>query len=383
MDLGNVSPEVRDEKFHISVHTDDVGKAYKALAPILLGEDCPIKHWKVVDVEGAKLGYEKSLGTLNSLDTDEIKAQYTPEQIDNIRKEYTEQTFEAKRLIESCQFTIYAVVGKDSDGETVGPQQEGKDFGSVLIQIEEALTSAGVRPFGTPGSDEGLGRFVSFRMERVTLNPGDPGYPEARERQGIPEGQPVKVEVDRAGPTSHDKAKFVDSPFYKAQVGLRSLNEVDRLRDTLSEVAPPQSEAETRRFLSMLGEVNKLGKALDGLEMGRDISFEDWNLVDDRNDLLKSEMLEHLHGHMGIGDEVRGARILKQFAELLPSIGELILDFSNSEDPKDPDLLDRLQAGLAGFNEVKRDVLSLDNVPQGTVDYLQFVENELTSMLQG
>lgn len=168
MEHGLHAPDPRHEKVHLSVHPDDVGRAYEALAPILGDPHCPIPRWKVVDINEARIDIIKL--------TDELANETDPAKQQELQKKLAE----AERLHEGAQFTIYAM-----------PGQDGAEVGAVVRQMEEALRNAGIRTTERPDSDEPLPNteYSSFRIGSKTVDKGgeamiqridpmDPGYAE-------------------------------------------------------------------------------------------------------------------------------------------------------------------------------------------------------------
>lgn len=168
MEHGALAPDPRHEKVHLSVHPDDVGRAYEVLAPILNDPNSPIPRWKVVNIHEARFDIIKL--------TDELTKETDPAKKVDLQKKLAE----AERLYEGAQFTIYAM-----------PGQDGTEVGAVVRQMEEALRKAGIRTTERPGSDEPLPNtdYSSFRIGSKTVDKGgvamiqridplDPGYEE-------------------------------------------------------------------------------------------------------------------------------------------------------------------------------------------------------------
>lgn len=168
MEHGVLAPDPRHEKVHLSVHPDDIGRAYEVLAPILNDPNSPIPRWKVVDINEARVDIIKL--------TDELAKETDPAKQQELQKRLAE----AERLHDGAQFTIYAM-----------PGQDGAEVGALVRQMEEALRKAGIRTTERPGSDEPLPNtdYSSFRIGSKTvekagvamiqrIDPMDPGYAE-------------------------------------------------------------------------------------------------------------------------------------------------------------------------------------------------------------
>lgn len=198
MEYGMNPPDPRNEKVHLSVHPDDVGKAYDVLAPILNRPDCPIHRWKVVDINEARIEIIKLTDQLNT-ETDPAK-----------RQELNRKLNDAERLHEGAHFTLYAM-----------PGQDGPEVAAVLREMEDALQQAGIRTSDRPESDEPLPnmQYSSFRIGSRTYQPGEEGYEVALRSMGPSgvRGEPATKRVDPFDPDyAQFKATFTDNPFFQS-----------------------------------------------------------------------------------------------------------------------------------------------------------------------
>src|SRR5689334_7227715 len=224
-----------DEKFHISVHPQDIGRAYDTIAPILLKHDCPLDYWKVSDVDKAKVEQEKS--RLQLRDLEEKRGDYSklsPEQFEKGRNDLQESVKDSKRLHDECQFTLYLM-----------PEQTGDQFNDLLREIEQALSEAGVRPNELPDSDVPVGKFVSFRTGSVTIPKDHPDYEQLTAKASlIDENGNLKIRINPNAPDyGTHKESFGSNPFYLAQIGLL----VDVYRDEVTQ--------QSNRLQAMDGEI--------------------------------------------------------------------------------------------------------------------------------
>lgn len=179
MEFGALAPDPRHEKVHLSVHPDDIGRAYEVLAPILNDPNSPIPRWKVVDVNEARIDIIKL--------TDELANETDPAKQQALQKKLAE----AERLHDGAQFTIYAM-----------PGQDGAEVGAVVRQMEEALRKAGIRTTERPDSDEPLPNteYSSFRIGSKTVIKGN---------------QPMIERIDPLDPEYAEfQATFKDDPFF-------------------------------------------------------------------------------------------------------------------------------------------------------------------------
>lgn len=198
MEHGTNPPDnIRNEKVHLTVHPDDIDKAYEALAPLLNDPGCPLGRWKVVNMDEARVEIIQL--------TDQVTN--NPGDLALQRK-----LDEAQRLHDGAQFTLYVMEG-----------QEGPEIAAFLRQLEEALREAGVRTTERPGSDEPLPGmdFSSFRIGSRTYMPGEEGYEEALIGMG-PSGVRGEPATRRVDPFDTDYAQFQttfrDNPFYQSLV---------------------------------------------------------------------------------------------------------------------------------------------------------------------
>jgi len=202
-------PVPLDEKLHVSVPRDRLDDAYGAIAPILLRDDCPIRLWKVVDIE-------KAQQELTSIQHKLDRARKLPDTFVSFKQhqmdELEKQEKAALRLCERCQFTLYPM-----------PGQKGEDFTKILREIERALKEAGVPSVSTPESDIPVGDFVSFRVGSRTCRPGDPDYNNMRFNEGVMPGRDVQVRIDplEDGYQENIKPTFGTNPFYRALGNIR------------------------------------------------------------------------------------------------------------------------------------------------------------------
>jgi hypothetical protein len=255
--------KVRDEKFHISVDPNNIGQAYEVLAPILVRKDCPIVYWKVGDIETLRKASEAARKKLEDFEKGE-GVQYDGKALEKtyknqtvkmndlpdtdraiVHRELRDKVADLQRVIEGCQFTLYPMDGEDS----------GK-FIDLLDEIEQTLRGAGLTPPPTPGSDEGVTGFVSFRIgakevngEKVRIDPNSEGYGEFRET-------------------------FRDNPFYLGQGFNLVSTQINQLLDRVGnggKVANAEVDALQEKINSMqLSDEHrgKLNQRLDGLRQG-------------------------------------------------------------------------------------------------------------------
>lgn len=270
LDQGIEHGQIRDEKFHVSVKPEDMGRAWKAIAPILLREDCPVGLWKIVDVESAQQtletnpklledfedgkGIEYDGKKFNKNDMDETQRQKLRDLLNN-------EVVNARRIIESCQFTIYPMKGEES----------GK-FIDVLDDIEQALYEAGIEAPKTPGSDEGVNDFVSFRIAQKVIYPGQDGYRQAYldsgglgidgKNIGLNEG-PVFGRIDPQDPNYPEfKLTFRDHPFYQGQSANVASTEIYRLNESIGDL-----DDNPQTLSNLVGQARALREKVDSLEL--------------------------------------------------------------------------------------------------------------------
>jgi hypothetical protein len=270
LDQGIEHGQVRDEKFHVSVKPEDMGRAWKAIAPILLREDCPVSLWKVANIESAqrtletnpKLLEDFEAGkdiqydgrTFNKNGMDETQRQTMRDRLNN-------EVVNAQRIIESCQFTIYPMEGEES----------GK-FIDVLDEIERALHEAGIEAPQTPGSDESVNDFVSFRIAQKIVQPNEPGYRQAYidssglgiDGRAIMLGDgPVFGRIDPQDQGYPEfKLTFRDNPFYRGQSVNLTSTEINRLRESIDDL-----DGEPQTLSDLVGQARTLRETVDSLEM--------------------------------------------------------------------------------------------------------------------
>ncbi|SFL91781.1 hypothetical protein [Pseudomonas sp. NFACC46-3] len=61
-ELSRCSGNFEGDKFHLSVHKQDVPDAFNALSSLLFSEDCPFDKWKVTDITRSASGHRTSEG---------------------------------------------------------------------------------------------------------------------------------------------------------------------------------------------------------------------------------------------------------------------------------------------------------------------------------
>ena len=142
------------DKVHLSVHVNDLPKAWEALRPLLLSPDNPFLKWKMTIPDNA----ERSLhdGLLQSeKGADAGQTHTSADRESDIRRNAT------RRLTEGMQFTLYAFAGaRDPDY-----RDNGSEIRHFLTLADWALADSGVRPGTKPESDvaiEGL-EFATYR----------------------------------------------------------------------------------------------------------------------------------------------------------------------------------------------------------------------------
>ncbi|HSJ02425.1 MAG TPA: hypothetical protein VK956_08235, partial [Verrucomicrobium sp.] len=199
MDLGHETVrtmDLRSEKVHLSIHPDDMEKAYEAIAPILTAPDCPIGHWKMVDIDKARVKIIELTDKIANMDDGPKKL------------EAQQELDETMRLHEGAQFTIYAMEGQDAS-----------EVALVTRQLEDALRNAGVRSNGAPESDlqvEGM-EFTSFRIANVKYHPGNEGYNQLASQGARDRGESIYVDMRPEDPGYEQfKETFQDNPFYQS-----------------------------------------------------------------------------------------------------------------------------------------------------------------------
>lgn len=343
---GNEHSE-RDEKYHISVHPEDMAKAYEALAPLLVRDDCPIKLWKVVDLDDAKKSFETKSDQLHKMY--QGTAQTRPEDWQKDLEYLEGGTIQkAKRLYEGDQFTLYIMEG-----------QSEEEFGKFLSDVERTLSDAGVRSVRPPDSDESMGTFLSFRVgTRTTVGP---------------DGAPTKEYVDPHSPNyGEHKATFGDNPYYQVHVGItfQAYREhVDQMRDALDRTDTTQ----TLELMHVAGKIHRLGETIRNLNLP---DPEKSNLLHALDEIgLTSTIVRNL------GVSGRVPQEISRFVQQIPAISQLAVEIAEGRQG-DPDVLRRLQSCLVAFDEMKRDVRALEDPPEQTLQMLEFFEDKLQSMTE-
>jgi hypothetical protein len=216
-----------------------------------------------------------------------------------------------------------------------------------------------------------VGRFVSFRIDTLTLNPGDPGYGVARERSGVEDGQPVEIRLEPNDPNYETyKAKFVESPYYQAQVGLvveTFEEQVAGLRGDLEKIQIGQRDD----FMMQIGRAAQLHQTIvaAGLPESDTTRFQGTY-----NDIMNTTILRQLG--------LEGDRVPEQLmglVDLIPTMCQLGVEFAKPG-PVDPRLLGKLQLSIAAFEEIKRTLGQQDGLQGAVKDTIEFFERELSDM---
>ena len=144
------------DKVHLSVHVNDLPRAWEALGPLLLSEDNPFLKWKMTISDNA----ERSLqDRLRRVEESARKGQARAG-TDKERDIFSNAT---RRLTEGAQFTLYAYTGAYDPSY----RNNGPEFRHFLTLADWALADSGVRPGTKPDSDvaiEGLD-FATYRNE--------------------------------------------------------------------------------------------------------------------------------------------------------------------------------------------------------------------------
>jgi phosphothreonine lyase len=127
------------DKFHLSVHKEDVPHAFNALSDLLFSEDCPFDKWKVTDMTRLASGH---------------------------------------RVSEGAQFTCYAKPGTEDSCYTAEGLHRIRCF---MDQLEATLIDHDIRPGQQPESDvrPPFWQYTSYRNELRSQREGNENQSEA------------------------------------------------------------------------------------------------------------------------------------------------------------------------------------------------------------
>ncbi|MDE0064624.1 MAG: hypothetical protein OXU72_17770 [Gammaproteobacteria bacterium] len=146
------------DKVHLSVHEQDVSKAWEVLRPLLLSEDNPFLRWKLSSLEHRERSLSKRLEGI----AERERAGEAGPTTEKLRRQGITRT---RRLNEGGQFTLYAYALVDDPSYGT----YGARFRHFLESLDRELAGHGVRRGIRPGSDvliEGLA-FASYRNARI------------------------------------------------------------------------------------------------------------------------------------------------------------------------------------------------------------------------
>lgn len=143
-----------NNKLHISIHPDDMDKAFQVMLPLLLSKDLPYDALKFTNFENNRPGLQAHLAQQKTL----AETGATPE----IRKHAADAPRRANRVHVGNQVTLYCPTFADEKTRAI-TKERSKAF---LQTLEQELRAAGVRPgdksegHALPGMD-----YTTFRWE--------------------------------------------------------------------------------------------------------------------------------------------------------------------------------------------------------------------------
>lgn len=167
-DPRNPDPIKASDKMHLSIHPEDMERAFQVLAPILFDDSNPCPHWKMSNLRELDPTTEGNRDHLRRLESDEERAKATEK---------------LKRVHDGAQFTFYVAYTDDDvrDRWDAPPSPQSDKltrFRDFVERVEDALTTAGIRTGAKPGSDVSGGHsYFSYRDEE---NSRDELTPELR-----------------------------------------------------------------------------------------------------------------------------------------------------------------------------------------------------------
>jgi hypothetical protein len=149
--------KVNPAKLRLSVDINKLAQAWNLIKDEFLSADCPISHFKIIDIELANESFEASMKALDA------NNQYTPEQV----RKYKADMLEAhERLTKGGQITIYLPAFSRME------EKLSNDVNAKIViflnKIMKILEDNQIKPGPKPFSDAALCSYISGRLSEKT-----------------------------------------------------------------------------------------------------------------------------------------------------------------------------------------------------------------------